>query len=76
MRVLVDCVPILVGGGVQAAVAVLAGLRDRPDHLFLRLTRTERAASSYVRVDVANSRFFGIREWLHRGALSLDWDSN
>lgn len=31
MRVLVDCVPILVGGGVQAAVAVLAGLRDRPD---------------------------------------------
>ena len=31
MRVLVDCVPILVGGGVQAAVAVLAGLRDRPN---------------------------------------------
>jgi glycosyltransferase involved in cell wall biosynthesis len=31
MKVLVDCVPVLTGGGVQVAIALLSGLRGQPE---------------------------------------------
>jgi len=40
MKILVDCIPLSVGGGVQVAIAFLTNLRERPNPTWKAVART------------------------------------
>jgi 2-polyprenyl-3-methyl-5-hydroxy-6-metoxy-1,4-benzoquinol methylase/glycosyltransferase involved in cell wall biosynthesis len=70
MKVLISCVPVLVGGGVQVSIALLAGLRDRPDVQWKAIVPTSvRAAlpadlADDERITYVNRRSQADRVWL------------
>lgn len=84
MKVLIDCVPLTVGGGVQVAIGILAGLaRQRPVEWTAVVPRTvwlelPKALAADRRIVAVNRRSQADRAWLtprlHRIERAADPD--